>query len=408
MTEESPAMFAVRKARARLLMGNPFFGSLAMQLRIIEWTEETVPWYIGKNRTMAVDGYNMYFWPDFVTKLSDDELMGVVAHEIMHCAYRHFSRRGDRHPQIWNIAGDYRINDDLKRANFTLPNPHLHDSKYADMGTEEIYASIFDEINKAIKSGNYEIIDDKDGCGIVLDAGSQGGKKGQPGQQPQRDPAAQDQADRDWEINVRQAASEAQRKNAGSMPGYLERLIKTLNEPVVDWRSVLRQWIDGYMNREPSWARPNRRMVHSGQYWPGHNAESINHLVGCIDVSGSINDQLLRDMVSEMAGALDGKVCDRLTIIYADDGVQHVDDFESGDTVEAKTTGHGGTCFNATYEHIKRNYPEATCIVYLTDMETSSFGEDLGIPTLWAAYNDRARLEQLKPPFGSVIHIANG
>jgi predicted metal-dependent peptidase len=110
-------------------------------------------------------------------------------------------------------------------------------------------------------------------------------------------------------------------------------------------------------------------------------------------------------MMSEVSGALNDGTADKLTVIYADTGVRHVDEYVPGDIVECKIKAGGGTCFNDTFSWIKENANDAACIVYLTDMMTSSFGEDLGIPTLWAAYLPRQMLNNVKPPFGTVIAV---
>jgi predicted metal-dependent peptidase len=40
----------------------------------------------------------------------------LFGHEVLHCVYDHFGRRGDRDPKIWNIANDFCVNADLVEA----------------------------------------------------------------------------------------------------------------------------------------------------------------------------------------------------------------------------------------------------------------------------------------------------
>src|SRR5688572_21448831 len=147
---------ALIRARTRLLIDNPFFGCLALHLELVEVTDEKFC------DTMAVDGVHMYYWPKFVLSIDEWELVGVVVHEVFHCAYKHMTRRGDRRPRMFNVAGDYRINWDCKEAGFKLPgdpipwnpNPkkghdkgqpkmgHLYDPQFKDMSTEEIYEKL--------------------------------------------------------------------------------------------------------------------------------------------------------------------------------------------------------------------------------------------------------------------------
>ena len=78
-------------ARAALIMSQPFFGSLALRLKVIE---------NANIETMSVNGREIQYNPQFVDELPGDELKAVVAHEVMHCACLHHHRQrlcaGDR------------------------------------------------------------------------------------------------------------------------------------------------------------------------------------------------------------------------------------------------------------------------------------------------------------------------
>jgi predicted metal-dependent peptidase len=189
------------------------------------------------------------------------------------------------------------------------------------------------------------------------------------------------------------------------LPGYLERLVTALEEPKVSWREVTRQFIDQSMSKDYSWSKPNRRFISRGMTLPGFISDALHHLVMVLDVSGSVDETMMQTFVSEVAGALNDGTADKLTVLYADTDVRKVDEFTPGDVVACKTVGGGGTCFNDSFRWIKENAPDAACIVYLTDMLTSSFGEDLGIPTLWACYLPANHLATINPPFGTKIAV---
>src|SRR5206468_2698134 len=75
--------------------------------------------------TVAVDGRELRYNPWFVTDLQTEELVGVLAHEAMHCALAHMSRRGTRDLVLWNIACDLAINPLLLDAGIKLPDCRL-------------------------------------------------------------------------------------------------------------------------------------------------------------------------------------------------------------------------------------------------------------------------------------------
>jgi predicted metal-dependent peptidase len=60
--------------------------------------------------TAATDGRRFYWNPEFVNKQTRIGLRLLIAHEAYHAIFLHPSRRGSRHPKLWNIAVDYRVN----------------------------------------------------------------------------------------------------------------------------------------------------------------------------------------------------------------------------------------------------------------------------------------------------------
>ena len=390
------AFDAIIRARTILIVSQPFFGTLALHLTPVEVNDPA------KVNTMAVDGVNLYYHPPFVLGLTEEEIVGVIAHEVMHCAYSHFSRRGHRTPRKWNISGDFRINDDIRKVPFALPmkpitlkealagkTGHMYDPQFASMSTEEIYEKIPDPPEQP---GGGSGANDPGGCGGVLDAPST------QGQSPE-------QVAHEWQANVRMAVSVARANNAGGTPGYLERLITQLKRPKVSWRDLTRQFIDQSLTTDYSYRRPNRRYISSGLILPGSVPDALHELVMFVDCSGSISNEMMHSYVSEVAGALDDGTADKLWVVYADDGVQHVDEYLPGDVVKCKTLGAGGTNFDDSFKWLAKNAPDAACAIYLTDMETCSFGEEPTCPTLWGCYTTEERMKQIKPPFGTMILV---
>src|ERR1700681_3286445 len=100
----TPAFDRITRARSRLILSQPFYGTLALYLTLHE--SDDIP-------TMATDGSSLWFNPAFTLGLSESECVGVVAHEVSHCAYFHHTRRQNREPRLWNIAADFAINRDL-------------------------------------------------------------------------------------------------------------------------------------------------------------------------------------------------------------------------------------------------------------------------------------------------------
>ena len=123
----------MERARAKLIRDHPFLGTLSLYLQIIE--DPSV-------ETMSTNGSDCRYAPAFLDTISQAEIDGVFAHEVFHCAYRHHLRRGNRDPDVWNDAGDYIINRDLRKLKLALPKGHLYDPQYAKLCEEEVYARL--------------------------------------------------------------------------------------------------------------------------------------------------------------------------------------------------------------------------------------------------------------------------
>ncbi|GIW31823.1 MAG: hypothetical protein KatS3mg071_1997 [Meiothermus sp.] len=122
----------LRRLRLRLLADHPFFGTLLLHAPLRETFE--IP-------TMATDGYAIYYNPAFAEALTDDEVLGVLLHEVLHAAYGHLPRRGSRDPLRWNVAADIVVNGIVEREGVgCLPQGALRDPALQDLPVEEVYA----------------------------------------------------------------------------------------------------------------------------------------------------------------------------------------------------------------------------------------------------------------------------
>jgi predicted metal-dependent peptidase len=127
---KTEAYLRVVKARSALIYSQPFYGTLALNLLIVE-TEEI--------DTFATDGRHFYFNAACVAKCSDAELIWSWAHEVGHNALHHCTRRGGREHPLWNVACDHAINLNIEDAGFKTPEWALLDRQYEGLASEAIY-----------------------------------------------------------------------------------------------------------------------------------------------------------------------------------------------------------------------------------------------------------------------------
>jgi predicted metal-dependent peptidase len=232
------------RARTQLLLNHPFFGTLAIRLRLVR----------GDLPTMATDGRRIVYNPGFVQRLTPAELEGVLAHEVMHCALAHHCRRCTRNPRIWNEAADYAVNPLLLGAGVTLPAGVLVNPEFAGLSAEEIYARLYrqspestpeqpsaspspgaspDGSSEASVPADDHSVPAQPSIGEVLDAVDE-----------DRKPATQaslERQRREWAIAAEQAIRSA--KACGREPAGVERPLNETKESAIDWRSVLRDFV---------------------------------------------------------------------------------------------------------------------------------------------------------------------
>lgn len=129
------------KACVHLLVRHPFFGHLVHQF------ERIITPFV-KTAMVTHDG-RMLFNPDFVCKCSVDELVFLVAHEVMHIVMAHAVRRGPRDPHLYNIACDAVINETLieEYVGAFIPGGIRMDGAQ-NTTSELIYKQLVDEYSK--------------------------------------------------------------------------------------------------------------------------------------------------------------------------------------------------------------------------------------------------------------------
>ena len=228
MTKHLTHAVRIQKARTALLLDHPFFGSLLFRLG--GRASKSI-------QTMATDGVSLFYNPAFVDTLNAAELAGVLAHEVMHPALQHHTRRGDRDRKRWNMACDYAINPLLLDAGIALPKDVLIEHRFRGMSAERIYNLIDEQQDQDNSNGEGE---NADGAASGGDGGRQPDKKSADGDptapatpggfgqvldapQPEGDDGdtVAEQA-REWKIAVEQAENVA--KLAGRLPAGVTRI----------------------------------------------------------------------------------------------------------------------------------------------------------------------------------------
>jgi predicted metal-dependent peptidase len=207
---------------------------------------------------------------------------------------------------------------------------------------------------------------------------------------------------RDIDEAIRQGAMAA-----GKMGGTGNRDLDELLQPQVDWREVLREFIQNTCagNDYSTYARPNRRLMSQGIIMPSGISEQVGELVIAIDTSGSIGQRELTAFLSEVKGVCDTVKPDKLRLLYWGSSVvgdEAYDMHELDNLVKStKPMGGGGTDVNCVTQYMADEGIKPQACIVLTDGYLYSGWGDWTCPVLWAILDNRDAV----PDEGKAVHI---
>tara|TARA_R110002167_G_scaffold92425_3_gene248259 strand:- start:1720 stop:2823 length:1104 start_codon:yes stop_codon:yes gene_type:complete len=344
------------KAKIELMTRSAFISTIALSLKHVI-TSDT--------QTADVNGYVIRYNPEFIKNQTVTQFAGLVAHECWHVAFQHLSRRGSRDPIIWNVAGDYIINHMLTKAGFQIPTGGLLDNKYDHTwSTDQVY----DELMKNQT--------DFDTSGLMLDLNEDGALE---------DDGGIGSSITNTIVRARTQAQISGEEKAGLIPDEILRRIEELLNPKLPWQVILAKFLDTRIREEYSWARKNRR--YPTDYLPSLHSYGLGNLTFAIDTSGSIDNDALKDMLSEIQGIQQVFNPEHMTVIDCDSVIHQIHDVDqSTNILDLKFVGGGGTRFQPVLDYVENHPTQA--LIYFTDLEGESDLRDIDCPIIWICTSD--------------------
>jgi len=395
-----PIQEKLTTARVGLLLKAPFFGNMATRMKLID-ASDWCP-------TAATDGRGFYYNRNFVEQLSVKKLEFLFGHEILHCVLDHFGRKGSRHHTLSNIAQDYAVNQILvdERVGEKITEVDIcYDSQYRGMAWEEIYDKLYADAEANGKSLEEFIQELDDILDEHMEVGEEGeggsGKKGEEGEGKGKPRISKEEAQKIKDEIKEAMIQSAQAAGAGKVPGQIQRLIKDLTEPKMNWREVLRMNIQSIVRNDYSFSRPNRKSWHTGAILPGMmNDETIDVAIA-IDMSGSIGDEDAKTFLSEVKGIMDQYEDYKIDIWCFDTEIYNPATFTSDDDLmEYEPMGGGGTEFMVNWEYMKENDIQPKKFIMFTDgYPWGSWGDEDYCDTLFIVKGN----ESAEAPFGQTV-----
>jgi predicted metal-dependent peptidase len=349
------------KARTKLILKSPFMAHLALRCNFKEG-----------GQTMSTDGATLFYNREFFLQLEEKQLMGVLAHEILHNVFLHPFRRGDREPERFNVACDYAINSIILEDYcdlLSLPPGALYSPEYRNMTAERIY-DLLPNNQEMPQWGTIHDAPKNQAVGLEIE----------------------------WQIAAKAASHSA--AQAGYLPSSLRRLCE-IAQPHITWRDVLRNFFTSRVADDYSWHPPHQQYLWRNIIMPSMNQPAMNSVVIAVDTSGSIDFPLLSKFLSEISGILESCKPSIVYVVYCDHAVAKVDEYTAYDLpLKAEPKGGGGTAFEPVFYWVEQEgiHPEA--LIYFTDMYGSFPTVEPTYPVIWAR-----TIHHVIAPFGDYIDI---
>jgi predicted metal-dependent peptidase len=390
-----PIVEKLTTARVGLLLKAPFFGNMATRMKLIQ-SDDWCP-------TAATNGRDFMYNTEFVNKLSVKKLEFLFAHEICHAIFDHFGRVGSRDRMLSNIAQDYAVNQILvdERIGEKITEVQIcYDSKYRGMSWEEIYDELWDkaekismpELMKQLGDLLDEHIKEEESAG----SGDKDGKKGKPS-------LSKEEAEQIRQEIKNAMIQSAAASGAGKVPAGIQRMIKNLTEPKMDWRSLVQQEIQSIVRNDYSFTRVNRKAMHSGAVLPGMKEATTIDVAISIDMSGSIGDEDARVFLSEIKGIMDQYEDFKIDLWCFDTEIynwKRITHDEAHELEEYEPQGGGGTDFEANWRFMEEMGIQPKKFIMFTDgYPCGGWGDEDYCDTVFVVKGNK----DAQAPFGQTV-----
>lgn len=393
--EKNKVMERLSKARTALLIKEPFYGNLLMNLKLV----------LEECGTACTDMEYIFFDPAFARDLSDEDLVFVMKHEVLHCVLQHCVRfRNHRNRFLYNYAADIVVNSHIMKSmkvkdyylsGDDLPLPHiaLDGREGCECTTEEIYYDLLlffpngqdftGELSSLLDHYHKARVDSHDRWNSVT---------------PDSPRAAR------WKKILTDTFS---RYGHEAFPEINREWMEGNTSATVDWRACLSEFVQlSATHMDYTFQPADRRFSEEGFILPSfHSMDYPENLWFLVDTSGSISEDQLNRIYNEIDEAM--KMIPGLSgrISFFDTRVTDPVPFSSREDLRSiMPEGWGGTSFKNIFKYMqeKMSGDLPSAVIIMTDGWAPYPGEEqaMGVPVLWILMDQSS-----DAPWGRSIHI---
>ncbi len=367
----------ISQAKAKLLVEYPYFGTLASKLELV----------VNDNiEAFKSNGVTLEYREEYLGELSLEEMEFVLANGAMHQTLAYGMRKNNRSGWLWQMATDIAINDMLVENGLALPYGAQYRKRFSGMYAEEIYAELKDDILRDDEELEYEADDAED-----VEQNRSDTSQRELSQEALQAEILQEQ------LLAEEAISLLEREfQKGEAPSSVERFFSLEVFGKVDWREELKGAIERFCRDDYTLLPPSKKLLYRGIYLPSNVSQTFS-LVIAIDSSGSVDEQLLNEFLSEINFLMSITQNYRIELLVCDDTIHSHTTFYSGDALEVKLVGGGGTDFRPVFSFVEEHFDAVKLLLYFTDLEGIFPAEPPEYSVKWVTQKER------EIPFGEIV-----
>jgi predicted metal-dependent peptidase len=372
--------------------------------------------------------------PHIFTESPLQDLVFVMAHELMHLALDSFGRTGNASPRLVNIAHDYVINDILAtELNRPVPFGGLvrHGARQESLeslvtelarngSTGEDSWSV--ERRKPKRGGKSKIREQLERAGLLPPEPEDAEEEAddphgdtltseeeaelEPTLGPKERTATRErirrEAVRSMSLKELREQMEAANKSGGRGDVGATRTtmdaITTAYQP--PWQLALQHWLDAVSPGARSYAKASRRNSQTTDViLAGRKREGWTlHVV--LDTSGSMLNTLPR-ILGLLASFCEGAGVNQIHLLQCDMGVTANDWIDPAELASYKLTGFGGSDMSPAMDELADD-PEVHAVLVLTDGVIDYPREEPPYSVLWGLVDGD---QHFRPLYGTVVHV---
>lgn len=374
---EAIARSRMERARIDLLLDHPYFATTLLALPIRGTSDRTL------THAVMTDGMRIAYRYDLVAACERPEIRIAIMHALVHVLLRHPERTNGRNISSWTLACDIAV--DMLLVGMGVKR--TDDVRYAQYFTGDSAEAIYDKLCSGSLPDFRRQQVPTDG---MLPPGHP-------------DPDMTSGA-RSEESDARQDAFEHALSGADSptplmLEGLRQEFVKTVQQrlanlagngagdgsgeidaassPQMPWTHVLARFMRDPIDRDWSFARPNRKHLWRGLYLPGPIEVNGGRFVVAIDTSGSMSDVDLALVLGEIDSIRRSCACE-LTVLQFDATIHAKAEFSRwsdedekvGSTKVMRVFGRGGTDLRLPFswvEEERRKGRSISALIVCTD-----------------------------------------